>query len=242
MGYFLATSSGGSCAHFFGVVIAIDGVAWVFLITVAKRVILVGAFLVVEVGALGFHWIAIKGRGAVHRPRLRPELEIVHYIIETEAVELAWLETIEPFGRQKDLHLVAALESSQADLDRLLGARRRLLAGLVDGGLPADGSLAVSTAASGEEEEVVTVAVGAMAVLHIARIEPDLETVGLPDCANRRPAHLSGGQQQRVAIARAIVGQPEILLLDEPLSALDAHLRISVQSELKTLQKKLGIK
>ena len=68
-----------------------------------------------------------------------------------------------------------------------------------------------------------------------------LEVVGLESLSNRKPHQLSGGQQQRVAIARAVVNHPLVLLLDEPLSALDYKLRKQMQIELKKLQRKLGI-
>ena len=68
-----------------------------------------------------------------------------------------------------------------------------------------------------------------------------LEQVGIADYANRNIAQLSGGEQQRVALARALVTEPRILLLDEPLSALDAHLRVRMQAEISELQRRLGI-
>jgi putative spermidine/putrescine transport system ATP-binding protein/spermidine/putrescine transport system ATP-binding protein len=68
-----------------------------------------------------------------------------------------------------------------------------------------------------------------------------LETLGLADVAGERPDRLSGGQRQRVALARSLVVEPDILLLDEPLGALDANLRKTIQAELKLLQRNLGI-
>ncbi|MCF6233464.1 MAG: ATP-binding cassette domain-containing protein, partial [Rhodobacteraceae bacterium] len=74
-----------------------------------------------------------------------------------------------------------------------------------------------------------------------ARVTELLELVGLPDQGDKYPAQLSGGQQQRIALARAIATDPGLLLLDEPLSALDAKVRVFLRHEVKELQRKLGI-
>jgi spermidine/putrescine transport system ATP-binding protein len=73
------------------------------------------------------------------------------------------------------------------------------------------------------------------------RVASELERVGLAAEARRRPAQLSGGQQQRVALARALVNLPKVLLLDEPLGALDLKLRKGLQVELKRIQREVGI-
>jgi putative spermidine/putrescine transport system ATP-binding protein len=74
-----------------------------------------------------------------------------------------------------------------------------------------------------------------------ARAGEMLELVDMGAYAGRLPAQLSGGQQQRVALARALITRPQVLLLDEPLSALDPFLRVRMRGELKKLQKELGI-
>jgi spermidine/putrescine ABC transporter ATP-binding subunit len=74
-----------------------------------------------------------------------------------------------------------------------------------------------------------------------SRVDAILDQVGLTGLAERYPGQLSGGQQQRVALARALVLNPKMLLLDEPLSNLDAKIRVQVRSEIRKLQKELGI-
>ena len=74
-----------------------------------------------------------------------------------------------------------------------------------------------------------------------AKVAQALELVGLSAYAQRRPSQLSGGQQQRVALARTIAIEPKVLLLDEPLSNLDARMRVSVRRDLRELQQRLGL-
>ena len=73
------------------------------------------------------------------------------------------------------------------------------------------------------------------------KVDELLKLINLPDKGNRYPYQLSGGQQQRVALARALAIEPQVLLLDEPLSALDAKIRVALRKEIRSIQRQLGI-
>src|ERR687893_360976 len=87
---------------------------------------------------------------------------------------------------------------------------------------------------------------GTEAVKHInaeidAKVESAAKTLDLTDHLDRKPSNLSGGQRQRVAMGRAIVRDPQVFLMDEPLSNLDAKLRVQMRTEIASLQRRLGV-
>jgi len=118
--------------------------------------------------------------------------------------------------------------------------------GVPDGQPAADGGTTVESATQDRQSKGLTGAFKRLLRRHgseeiDARVQRVLELVELPEMADRQISEISGGQQQRVALARALVTEPTVLLLDEPLGALDLKLRKNMQVELKNLQEELGI-
>ena len=120
------------------------------------------------------------------------------------------------------------------DVTRLPPNRRRIGMVFQDYALFPHMTVAENIAFALRERRVQRQAIG-------ARVAELLELIHLPETAARYPAQLSGGQQQRVALARAIAHPPRVLLMDEPLSALDLKLREAMQTELRRIQRALGI-
>src|SRR3569623_1623091 len=139
------------------------------------------------------------------------------------------MSTVEVIGAQKRYGALAALD--QVSLKFIDGEFFGLL------GPSGSGKTALLRAIAG-----VGLAVRKMAQAEIKRrVDEILGLVRLGGMSERKPRQLSGGQQQRVALARALVTRPKVLLLDEPLGALDKHLREEMQVELRRIQREVGI-
>lgn len=209
------------------------------------------------------------GFGSIHPDSAANRVNIIQgtVIVQTPAVELT--DIVKRFGAFTAVHRMS-LSIPEGSFVTLLGpsgcgktTTLRMVAGLLD---PSEGVIAIKDKRVNEtpihkrnlglvfqnyalfpHKNVFDNVAFGLKYRDVAKRDIDtkvrtaLELVQLPDLGTRYPRELSGGQQQRIALARAIVIEPDVLLLDEPLSALDANLREDMRVELKRIQHQLGI-
>lgn len=176
------------------------------------------------------------------RKAFGPVVAVQDFSLEAERGEFISLLGPSGCGKTTVLRMIAGFESPSAgrvvidgeDVTHLPTRARRI--GMVFQSyalfpnLTVEGNIAFGLKVAGMGRDEIAV-----------RVKEMLELIGLPQLGGRYPVELSGGQQQRVALARAIAIRPRILLLDEPLSALDAKIRVSLREELRSIQRELGI-
>ncbi|MCX7383907.1 MAG: ABC transporter ATP-binding protein [Alphaproteobacteria bacterium] len=176
------------------------------------------------------------------RKEFGPSVAVQDFSLVAERGEFVSLLGPSGCGKTTVLRMIAGFETPTAgavviegeDVTRLPARARRI--GMVFQSyalfpnLTVEGNIAFGLKVAGMERDEVA-----------QRVKEMLDLIGLPKLGGRYPVELSGGQQQRVALARAIAIRPRILLLDEPLSALDAKIRVSLREELRAIQRELGI-
>jgi putative spermidine/putrescine transport system ATP-binding protein len=176
------------------------------------------------------------------RKTFGPAVAVEHFSLEAERGEFISLLGPSGCGKTTVLRMIAGFEPASEgavvidgeNVTRLPARHRRI--GMVFQSYALFPNLTV------EGNIAFGLKVAGVARPQIAQhVEEMLALIGLPRLRRRYPAELSGGQQQRVALARALAIRPRILLLDEPLSALDAKIRVSLREELRALQRELGI-
>ncbi|AXC49933.1 ABC transporter ATP-binding protein [Paracoccus suum] len=145
-------------------------------------------------------------------------------------------------GKTTVLRMIAGFETPSAgqiviggqDVTRMTPARRRI-------GMVFQAYALFPNLTAAENVGFGLKVAGVRRAARAARVAEMLALIGLPEKGGHYPFELSGGQQQRVALARALAPQPRVLLLDEPLSALDAKVRVRLRAEIREIQKRLGI-
>ena len=176
------------------------------------------------------------------RKSFGPSVAVQDFSLQAERGEFISLLGPSGCGKTTVLRMIAGFEAPDAgtvtidgeDVTRLPSRSRRI--GMVFQSyalfpnLTVEGNIAFGLKVAGMAKEEAA-----------ARVQEMLALIGLPHLRARYPTELSGGQQQRVALARAVAIRPRILLLDEPLSALDAKIRVSLREDLRAMQRALGI-